>query len=187
MEQRVIQYYTEYGFISVIFRTIFTIAFPWTFLATRPAVGHGYKMTEPLTLKFYLHRISTRMYFQTSYVYQMIVKKRYFMTKIDGFLFDDISEVGYTVKPCSNGHNSWWKFQLPRAWTRTIMHCHWLWCSLDMFQFDMIVDDSFYRLYGWVIVNDSFYGKQLCQRWAQAEIAKGKMTTVVVKTSQNVS
>ena len=56
-----------------------------------------------------------------------------------------------------------------------------------MFQFDMIVNDSFYRLYGWVIVNDSFYGKQLCQRWAQIEIAKGKMTTVVVKTSQNVS
>ena len=56
-----------------------------------------------------------------------------------------------------------------------------------MFQFDMIVDDSFYRLYGWVIVNDSFYGKQLCQRWAQTEIANGKMTTVVVKTSQNVS
>ena len=56
-----------------------------------------------------------------------------------------------------------------------------------MFQFDMIVDDSFYRLYRWVIVNDSFYGEQLCQRWAQTEIAKGKMTTVVVKTSQNVS
>ena len=30
-----------------------------------------------------------------------------------------------------------------------------------MFQFDMIVDDSFYRLNERVIVNDSFYGKQL--------------------------
>ena len=45
------------------------------------------------------------------------------------------------LKACSNGHDS------------SITH---LSCSLDMFKFDMIVHDSFFRLTKRMIVHDSF-------------------------------
>ena len=45
------------------------------------------------------------------------------------------------------------------VWPPTIMHYHQLSFSLSLFQFFMIVDDSFSRLTTHMIVHDSFSGQ----------------------------
>ena len=49
-------------------------------------------------------------------------------------------------------------------------------CSSDMFQFDMIVDDSFLLFDQADDIQWSFFGQQFCQKWAQTEMEKCKMT-----------
>ena len=49
-------------------------------------------------------------------------------------------------------------------------------CSSDMFQFDMIVDDSFLLFDRADDIQWSFFGQQFCQKWAQTEMEKCKMT-----------
>ena len=59
--------------------------------------------------------------------------------------------------------------------------------SLDTLKFDVIVDDSFLPFER---VDDNewkFFVKQFFQKRTQTEMAKGEMTKVAVKTSQNVS
>ena len=48
--------------------------------------------------------------------------------------------------------------------TQTIMHYHQLLCTLDMFKFDMIVDDSFCCLKDRMIVNDGLFSQHFCQK-----------------------
>ena len=55
-----------------------------------------------------------------------------------------------------------------------------------MFKFYMIVDDSFCRLNEQMIVNDSFFGPQFCQKRAQTEMASGNMTKIAFKISRNI-
>lgn len=47
-------------------------------------------------------------------------------------------------------------------------------------------DDSCCCLNEWMIVTDSFFGKQFYQKQAQTKMVKGKMTEVAVKVSQDV-
>ena len=50
----------------------------------------------------------------------------------------------------------------------------------------MIVDDSFCRLNEQMIINDSFFGPQSCQKRAQTEMASGNVTKIAFKISRNV-
>ena len=63
------------------------------------------------------------------------------------------------VKARSNSHGRG-QFQLSRTCEHelsfSIIYYHQLSCSLDMFKFDMIVHDSFFRLTERMIVHDSF-------------------------------
>ena len=54
------------------------------------------------------------------------------------------------------------------------MHHHRLSCSLNIFKFDMVVDDSFYRLNEQMIKNDSF-AAAVCQKRVQTEMENGEM------------
>ena len=72
----------------------------------------------------------------------------------------------------------------------TVMHYHQLnvSCSLDMFKFDMIVDDSFCCLNEWVIVKDSSSVSSFAKKQVQTGIANYNMTYLVAnKILQNVS
>ena len=55
------------------------------------------------------------------------------------------------------------------------MHHHRLSCSLNIFKFNMVVDDSFYSLNEQMIKNDSF-AAAVCKKRVQTEMAKGEMT-----------
>ena len=59
--------------------------------------------------------------------------------------------------------------------------------SLDTFKFDVIVDDSFLPFERADDNEWKFFVKQFFQKRTQTEMAKGEMTKVAVKTSQNVS
>ena len=54
------------------------------------------------------------------------------------------------------------------------MHHHRLSCSLNIFKFDMVVDDSFYRLNEQMIKNDSF-AAAVFQKRVQTEMENGEM------------
>ena len=79
--------------------------------------------------------------------------------------------------------------RLPRTFEHellSIIDYYQLLCNLVMFKFYMIVDDSFCRLNEQMIVNDSFFGPQFCQKRAQTEMASGYMTKIAFKISRNV-
>ena len=59
--------------------------------------------------------------------------------------------------------------------------------SLDTLKFDVIVDDSFLPFERADDNEWKFFVKQFFQKRTQTEMAKGEMTKVAVKTSQNVS
>ena len=57
--------------------------------------------------------------------------------------------------------------RLPRAFEHellSIIDYYQLLCNLVMFKYYMIVDDSFCRLNEQMIINDSFFGPQFCQK-----------------------
>ena len=60
------------------------------------------------------------------------------------------------IKARSNGHDSWWSRTFEHELSFTIINYHQLSCSSNMFKFDMIVRDSFFRLTEQMIVYDSF-------------------------------
>ena len=64
-----------------------------------------------------------------------------------------------------------------RVWTWSVIHYHQLSCSLDVFNFNMIADESFCRLYERMIV---FRSAGFAKKQAQTEIA-------TIKISSNVS
>ena len=87
-------------------------------------------------------------------------------------------DYSFSVKPRSNGHDWWWWFQLSSVFEHglswAIINNHQLSCSLDMFKFDLIVDEIF-------LLFERADDQQFCQKQAQTEMANGKMTEVTVK------
>ena len=72
------------------------------------------------------------------------------------------------VKPRPNTHDSIdYHARLNTNYHASIIDYYQLLCNLVMFKFYRIVDDSFFRLNERMIVNDSFFGPQFCQNFAE--------------------
>lgn len=77
-----------------------------------------------------------------------------------------LSVFGRSVKLRSNGNDSWWQsmivLTITCAWHElscSVIDYHQLSCSLDMFKFDIIVDDCFCHLDARMTVPDNFSAK----------------------------
>ena len=69
------------------------------------------------------------------------------------------------VKPRPNTHDSIdYHARLNTNYHASIIDYYQLLCNLVIFKFYRIVDDSFCRLNERMIVNDSFFGPQFCQK-----------------------